>query len=1101
MKNRLLATLLTLALLAGLVPCGPARAASVEDYTPVYSNFNGNRVMNGIEYYPAFAVDGDDLLVQSVTTYHWNNGQGGTPGTISIYNYNDELIGTWNAIGRDGAGIYFDAFPNVVLKAGTSYYIVDSDQATWSSNEASRNTGFFELRGMDAPAQTARSQDARLTYRGIRIVIDGEEIIPTDALGNPAMPFIYNDSTYLPVRAVAGALGLEVGWDGETSTVLLSSGGSRTALYGAAETQHYAFTGRLTWRGISIMVDGIPITPRDARGDVVEPFIYNDSTYLPVRALANALGFEVGWDNDTSTVEIRSSGYTGEEPGGGEGEDGLVDDYFGEDYTEELGDYIYVSDDPYVDPDDDTVRMVSPEEPTAFFPNGVEIDFGEGGLTGPLLVQALDSGTYGEEDRSYHQYDFTLGDGTSELDTLVTVSLPCDGADPTEVFVEVWEDGEWVPIHSEPSADGTKVCFYPEHFSAYRVGWWDTIKGWIDPASRPVFYYLSGDPKPDSLIALDYAALNARLDQGDPGALLKSAAAKEYAELAFDAYGYATDALGAYVSMKDLIRDYSSLQGLSDRLGDFGAAATFVRIYWQWWQSGDLLGAIRSSGPALAKLASDYALKKTGTAAAATALSVSNVLYLVYEMGAYFGNVVQTTMRLGGETEEEYAYRRFTLDFVALNNKTLKAAHLYSGSLDPLSAEKAIVDTYYGACSRLVMDLGGGSLSRSHGMQKSWAEVLKTVVEGAPADREDLALKKMNEAMNQYCYAFWRLPRKTRWDYLRKQTTSDGRKPLSAVWREPSKGKMEEYAKKLKGAIYAENQDVFKTLTKKAYEKMRSRAIQEAKRQESWFNEKLTFTLRDPAADSFAESVYAGADIRIRQTAFTGEEDFRFTKENGWQVTCTRYAWLLASQRGMPGFVDVVTEDGQKLSFPFTFTDPNTEITLAEEPRQTYTTSLAGEQGTMTFTVTGGRVMGVKDDRTDSGGSMDDYNPFTGSVVDWAWESKERPLNGEVKRGEILNASISCDSEYPFTESVKVEFDGEEQQLLPEWLPEEGRMLKLPVPEGVARVTVIWRVTWSNGSGFFTEDEDPEEPKPDSILSVRLVYFIVDEYSGPGLGS
>ena len=56
---------------------------------------------------------------------------------------------------------------------------------------------------------------------GIRIVIDGQELHPVNANGNPVEPMIYKGTTYLPVRAVASALGKAVYWDGPSYTVYL----------------------------------------------------------------------------------------------------------------------------------------------------------------------------------------------------------------------------------------------------------------------------------------------------------------------------------------------------------------------------------------------------------------------------------------------------------------------------------------------------------------------------------------------------------------------------------------------------------------------------------------------------------------------------------------------------------------------------------------------------------------------------------------------------------------------------------------------------------------------------------------------------------------
>ena len=56
-------------------------------------------------------------------------------------------------------------------------------------------------------------------YSNVKIYIDGKKIDPKDANGNTVEPFIYNGTTYLPVRAVGEAFGKVVAWDGSTSSV------------------------------------------------------------------------------------------------------------------------------------------------------------------------------------------------------------------------------------------------------------------------------------------------------------------------------------------------------------------------------------------------------------------------------------------------------------------------------------------------------------------------------------------------------------------------------------------------------------------------------------------------------------------------------------------------------------------------------------------------------------------------------------------------------------------------------------------------------------------------------------------------------------------
>lgn len=72
----------------------------------------------------------------------------------------------------------------------------------------------------------------------------------------------------------------------------------------AAFAQSIEKTITAVYNNIKIIVNGEEITPTDANGNVVEPFIADGTTYLPVRALANALGQEVFWDGDTNSVYI-----------------------------------------------------------------------------------------------------------------------------------------------------------------------------------------------------------------------------------------------------------------------------------------------------------------------------------------------------------------------------------------------------------------------------------------------------------------------------------------------------------------------------------------------------------------------------------------------------------------------------------------------------------------------------------------------------------------------------------------------------------------------------------------------------------------------------
>ena len=65
-----------------------------------------------------------------------------------------------------------------------------------------------------------------------------------------------------------------------------------------------------TFRDIRITMNGQAVTPKDATGKIVEPFIIDGTTYLPVRAVSNALGAKVDWDGSTRKITATKDGYT-----------------------------------------------------------------------------------------------------------------------------------------------------------------------------------------------------------------------------------------------------------------------------------------------------------------------------------------------------------------------------------------------------------------------------------------------------------------------------------------------------------------------------------------------------------------------------------------------------------------------------------------------------------------------------------------------------------------------------------------------------------------------------------------------------------------------
>ena len=92
-------------------------------------------------------------------------------------------------------------------------------------------------------------------FTGIRIYIDDVELHPTDVTGNPVDVFIYNGTTYLPVRAVSEALGKPVQWDGKTQSVYIGKHSSDTPAAYLSQMDYFTKSG--SWKFDELTTDNL----------------------------------------------------------------------------------------------------------------------------------------------------------------------------------------------------------------------------------------------------------------------------------------------------------------------------------------------------------------------------------------------------------------------------------------------------------------------------------------------------------------------------------------------------------------------------------------------------------------------------------------------------------------------------------------------------------------------------------------------------------------------------------------------------------------------------------------------------------------------------
>ena len=87
---------------------------------------------------------------------------------------------------------------------------------------------------------------------------------------------------------------------GIAAGILIGAIGVGGAVYAASGSQMI----EAVYDNIKVYKDNAAVDLRDANDAIVEPFIYNGTTYLPVRAAANLANMDVTWDGDTKSVKL-----------------------------------------------------------------------------------------------------------------------------------------------------------------------------------------------------------------------------------------------------------------------------------------------------------------------------------------------------------------------------------------------------------------------------------------------------------------------------------------------------------------------------------------------------------------------------------------------------------------------------------------------------------------------------------------------------------------------------------------------------------------------------------------------------------------------------
>lgn len=126
---------------------------ATEQWGEIFTTLSKARVDNGATA-PEFTLPLQGPAVCTATkilTYHWNYGDGVTPGTIALQGSDGSYYGPYQASGEDGMGGVPNAnwviFVNIPIVQQVTYTVINSDPETWAQNSETGGVGIAIIWG------------------------------------------------------------------------------------------------------------------------------------------------------------------------------------------------------------------------------------------------------------------------------------------------------------------------------------------------------------------------------------------------------------------------------------------------------------------------------------------------------------------------------------------------------------------------------------------------------------------------------------------------------------------------------------------------------------------------------------------------------------------------------------------------------------------------------------------------------------------------------------------------------------------------------------------------------------------------------------------